>query len=105
MLERQPSAGFVVHDDRTYSVAGKFPTDGGGRNIALGEIGEEMDIYEQPVGDDDQRLHMAIEEHFEIALEAVTLVVGVGKNRDVGTLKKRVLDAAQDGHAEGVGNI
>ncbi len=65
-------------------------------NIAFFQVGEQVNIHEEPVGDDDERFDGTREKHFEIALEAAALIVHVGENGEVGGLVQRVLDAAKD---------
>ena len=42
-----------------------------------------MNIHEEPVGHHDQRLHVPLQQHFEVPLEAVPLIVRVRENRNV----------------------
>jgi len=47
----------------------------------------------------------AVEQHFEVTLEAAALVVHVGENGKIRSLVQRVLDAAQHQRAIGIGHI
>ena len=94
VFERQPSARFVIHHYRAHGIPRHFPANRGRRNVSLAKVRQELDVYEEPVSDYDQRFHVMLEKHFEVALEARSLVVRVGKNRYVGRLIKRVLDPA-----------
>ena len=82
MLEGEAASGFIVHHDGTDAIAGNFPANGGGGNLLLVEIREHMNVHEEPVGDDDQTVDVTFEKHFQITLETISLVVGVGKDRE-----------------------
>src|SRR5216683_1095721 len=64
-----------------------------------------MDIHEEPVGHHDQCFDVMLEQHLQVPLEAVLLVMRVRKNRHVRRLIQRVLNTPQDRHAKGVSNI
>jgi tetratricopeptide (TPR) repeat protein len=105
VFERQVAANFVIDDDGTHGVALEFATDQRGGNAAFFEIGEEIDIEKQPVGENHQAFDAAVEEHFEIAFEAAAIIVDIGENRQIRGLIERVFDAAQHQRAVGVGHI
>jgi tetratricopeptide (TPR) repeat protein len=105
MLKRKIAADFIVDDYRTHGVAFEFAADQRRGNAALFEIGEQVDVEEQPVGQHYQAFDAAIKQHLEIALEAAALVVNVGENWQVGSLIETILDAAQHQRAVGVGHV
>ena len=66
---------------------------------------KQVDIEKKPVGQNDQAFDAAVEQHFEIALEAAALVVHVGEDGQVRSLVERVFDAAQHQRAVGIGHV
>jgi hypothetical protein len=64
-----------------------------------------MNVHNQPVGHHYQSFHVVFQKHFQIALETIPLVVRVGKNRHVGRLIKRILNAAQNRRTERIGDV
>ena len=54
MLHGEVGASFVIHHDGADRASAQFPADHDGGNIAFFEIGEEFDVNEQPVGNDDK---------------------------------------------------
>ena len=54
MLQRQASAGFVVHQHRADFFRLQLPADDGGRNVVAFEIGEQVHIHEEPISHHDQ---------------------------------------------------
>jgi len=84
---------------------GNFPADGDCRNFRFVQVRKNVDVHEQPVGHDNQAVDVAFEEHFQVALEAIALVVGVGEDGKVGERVEGVLDAAQNWSAEGIGDV
>ena len=94
MLERQPPAPFVVHHHGTHGVAGKLPANCCGRNIAFRKIRQQVNVNEEPVGNHDQCFDVTVENHFQITLEPVPLIMRVRKNRYVRGLIQRVLNSA-----------
>ena len=48
---------------------------------------------------------MAFEQHFQVTLKTIALVMGIGKNRQVTYGIKSILDAAQNGRAKRVSDI
>src|ERR1700674_2392889 len=105
VLKREPSSGFVIHHYRTDRVARQLPANRCRWNIPFAEGGEQVDVHKKPVGDDDQRLDVAFEEHFKVTLEAAPLIMRVRKERNVRRLIERILDAAQDRRAKRVRDI
>ncbi len=105
MLEGEVASDFVVDDDGADGVGFELASDHGGGDAAFFEIAEEIDIEEDPVGDDDESLDATIEQHLEITLETAAFVVDVGENREIGRLVERVLDAAKNQGAERVGHV
>jgi hypothetical protein len=73
--------------------------------LNLLQIAQHVDIHEQPIRNHDQRFHPAIEQHFQIALEAAALVVYVGEDWQERSLVKRALDPPQDRCAVGIGHV
>ena len=64
-----------------------------------------MNVYEEPVGYDDQCLDVMLQQHFKVSFKPVSLVVGVGENWHVRRLIEPVLDAPQNRRAKGIRNI
>src|SRR5208337_4660773 len=95
VFESGPGAQMIVDDHGADIVIFQFAPDNRGRNVVLLEIGEHIDIDEQPVGQNDEPLDAAVEQHFEIALETAALVVAVCKDGEKRRLVESVLDAAQ----------
>ena len=83
MFERQPRPDFVIDHHRADHVARQFPTDRRRGNVAFRQIAKQLNIDEQPVRDDDQRLDVPLQQHLEISLESIPLVVRIRKNRNV----------------------
>ncbi len=83
----------------------QFAPDHDGGDVAFFEIGEDVDVHEKPVGQDDEGFDAAVEQHFQIALEAAAFVVNVGENGKVGRLVKRIFDAAENQGAVGIGHV
>src|SRR5438874_1659053 len=94
MLERQPSSRFVVHHHRAYRIPRHLPADRRRGDVSLAQVGQQLDVYEKPVGHHNQRFHVVLQQHFQIALEPGSLVVRIGKNWHVRRLIERVLDSA-----------
>src|SRR5271155_1459371 len=105
MLEREVTANFVVDDDRTHRVPFEFAANDGGGDAALFQIREQVDIEKEPVGEDDQALDAAVEQHLEIALEAAALIMHVGEDGQVRGLVERVFNAPQYQRAVGIGHV
>src|SRR6266702_4504925 len=105
VFKSEPPSCFVVHHHGADSVTRHLPTNGGRRNVSLAEVREQLDVHEQPVRHDDQCLDVMFQQHFQVALKSVSLVMGIRENRDVRGLIKRVLDTAQDRRAKGIGNV
>ena len=105
VLESQLAADFVVDDDRTHGVVFQFAADHGNGDAAFFQVGEQIDIEKEPVGNDDQSFDAAVQQHFQVALEAAALVVDVGQDGQVVRLVERVFDAAKNQGAEGVGHV
>src|SRR5215469_17841447 len=98
-------AGFVVHHDGANGARTEFAADHRGGNISLFEVGKQVDIDEEPVGNDDQALDRPCQKHFEIALEAAALVVHIRENREVGNLIQRIFNTKEDQRAIRIRNI
>src|SRR5215475_6482112 len=105
VLECLAAAGFVVDHDGADAIARQLPADGGGGDLTFVQVGEDVNIDEEPVGNDDQAVDVAFEEHLQVAFEAVALVVSVGKDRQIGERVKGVFDATQNWNAKRVGHI
>src|ERR1700741_1381996 len=105
MLERHARATFIVDRDS----ANGFSLEGSPRNdrghLLFRQISQELDVCDQPVGDDDERFDAAIEKHFEIAFETMRLVMSVSEQGKIIRLIQRILDAAEDRRAEWVGDV
>src|SRR5215467_3417095 len=105
VLEGEVASDFVVDDDGADGIGFELASDHRCRDAALFKITQQVDVEEDPVGDYDQGLDAAVEEHLEVTLEAAALVVDVCENREVGSLIERVLDAAENHRTEGVGHV
>src|SRR5580704_2302464 len=105
MLEGSVAAEFVVDHHGADRVGLKFASDHDGGDIAFFEVGEDVDVHEKPVGEDDQGFDTAVEQHFQIALEAAAFVVDVGENGKIGRLVKRIFDATKNQSAVGIGHV
>ena len=103
MFERHVAADFVVDDDGTDGVGFQFAADHRGGDAAFFQIAEQVDIEEEPVGQHDEGFDAAVEQHFQIALEAAALVVHVGEDGKIRRLVQRIFDAAQ--HQRAVGSV
>src|SRR5205814_9220068 len=82
-----------------------FAADHRRRNAALFQIGQDVNINEQPVRQYDQRLYPAIEQHFQVSLEAAAFVVNIGQDWQVRSLVKTVFDSSQHQRAVRVGHV
>lgn len=105
MFEGKAASGFVVDHHGADPITGNFPTNRGGRNLLFVDVGEDVDIDEEPVGHNDQAIDVTLEKHLEITLKTVVLVVGIGEDGKVAEGIEGVFDPAQDGRAEWIGNI
>src|ERR1035441_5153313 len=105
MFEGGASADGIVDEHGADLVVLELPTDRRGGNVVLLQVGEDVDVHKQPVGQDDQAFDTAVEQHFQIAFEAAALVVDIGKDGKVRGLKERVLNAAQHQRAIRVGHV
>ncbi len=105
MFKRHASARFVVHHHGAYCIAGQLPANRRGRNISFAQVSQYMNINHQPVGHHNQCFDVMLQQHFQVTLEAVALVMRVGKNRYVGRLIKRVLNPAHHRGTERIGNV
>src|ERR1035437_3864821 len=105
MFEGGASADGIVDEHGADVVVVELAAYGCGRNVVLLQVGEDVDVHKQPVGQDDQALDAAVEQHFQIALKAAALVVDIGKDGKVRGLKERVLNAAQHQRAVRVGHV
>src|SRR5579871_5742641 len=105
MFKREVAADLVVDDDRTDGVGLQFAADHRSRNAALLQVGQEIDIEEQPVGKDNESFDAAVKQHFQVTLEAAALVVHVSKNGQIGGLVQCVFNASQHQGAVRVGHV
>src|ERR1700733_9851334 len=96
MLEGGVGAQFVVDHDGADGIILQFASNHHGGDAALFQIREDIDVHEKPVGQNDQGFDAAVEQHFQIALEAAAFVVDVGEYGEVGRLVERILDAAEN---------
>src|SRR5271170_2969996 len=80
VVECTAGAPVVVDDDGADMAIFQFAPDNRGGNVVLLKIGEHIDVDEQPVGENDESLDAAVEQHFEIALETAALIVDIGEN-------------------------
>src|ERR1700685_4096345 len=69
------------------------------------QIGEQVDVDEQPVGENDEALDAPVQQHFEVALETAALIVNIRENRQERRLVQGVLNAAKHQRAIRVGHV
>ena len=105
MLERHPRPKFVIDHHRADHIARQFPTDRRRRNVALRQIPEQLNIDEEPVRHDDQRLDVPLQQHLEISLKAIPLVMRIRKNRNVRLLIEAILNPTHDHRAKRIGDV
>src|SRR4029077_4179146 len=105
VFESGARAQIIVDDHRTDIVVLEFAAHGHGRNVVLLQIGQDVDVYKQPVREDDQAFDAAVEKHFQITLEAAARVVHVGGDGEERRLVESVFDAAQHERAVRVGHV
>src|SRR5271156_3676586 len=105
MFHGEMRAGFVINHDGADSTGTKLAADHDCRDVAFFNVGEEVDVHEEPVGDDDEGFDGAREEHFEVALETDALIVHVGEDGEIGGLIQSIFDAAEDQRVIRVGDI
>src|SRR5258708_32031383 len=105
VFESGARAQIIVDDHRTDIVVLEFAAHGHGWNVVLLQIGEDIDVHKQPVREDDQAFDAAVEQHFQIALEAAALVVHIGEDGEERRLVESVFDAAQHECAVRVGHV
>src|SRR5271155_2569547 len=105
MFERRARSQIIVHDYRADIVIFQFASHNRGGNVVLLEIGKHVDVDEQPVGENDEPLDAAVQQHFEIAFEAASLVVYIRKYGKKRRLVKRVLDATQHQRAVWISHV
>ena len=83
----------------------KLTADQGGGNAALPQVGDQVDVQEQPVGKNHEALDPTVQHHFQVTLKAAALVVNVGQERQEIGLIERVFDTPQDPRAVRVGHV
>src|SRR5229473_1500521 len=105
MFEGGARACGIIYDHGADIVVLELAADGRSGNVVLLQIGEDVDVDEKPVGEDDQAFDAAVEQHFEIALEAAALVVHVGEDGKIRRLVESVFDAAQHERAVRIGHV
>src|SRR6266436_4611096 len=105
VFESVALAQIIVDDHRTDIVVLQFAAHGYGRNVVLLQIGENVDVHKQPVRENDQAFDAAVEQHFQIALEAAALVVHVGEDGEERRLVQSVFNTAQHERAVRVGHV
>src|SRR5580704_10575611 len=96
MLNGGMGTDFVINHNGADGISLQFAPDHDGGDTAFFKIGEDIDVYEQPVGKHDERFHAAVEQHLQIAFEAAAFVMNVGEDGQIRRLVKRILDAPQD---------
>jgi len=52
-------------------------------DVSFGEVRQQMNVHEKPVGHHDQRFDVMLQQHFQVAFESVSLVMCVCKNLHV----------------------
>src|ERR1700722_13647137 len=105
MFHGQVAAGFVIHHHRADGARTECATNHDRGNISFLEIGDQININEEPVRDKNQPPHRARQQHFQITLEAAALIVDVGKDRQIRGLVERIFDAAKDQGAKRVRDV
>src|SRR5208282_3687299 len=105
MFHRSVTPEFVVDDDRADRVVLQFPPNHHGGNVVFFQVAENLNVYKQPVSQHNQRFHPPVQQHFQIPLEAGSLVLDVGQDGQIRRLVERVLNAAQHERAEGVRRV
>ena len=105
MFERHATASLVVHHHGAHRIARQLPADRSRRNIPFAQIGQHMNINDQPVRHHDQRFHVVLQEHLQVALKTIPLVMRVGKDRHIRRLIQRVFNPAHHRRAERIRNV
>src|SRR6266852_3926277 len=105
MFEGGARACGVIYDHGADIVVLELAADGRSANVVLLQNGEDVDVDQKPVGEDDQAFDAAVEQHFQIALEAAALVVHISEDGKIRRLVKSVFDAAQHERAVRVGHV
>jgi hypothetical protein len=105
MFEGSRGAHFIVDRNGAAQFGFDFASGYDRGNLAFREIAEEFNVRDQPVGNDDEAFDAAVEKHFEIALEAVRFVVGVGEEGKIVGLVEGVFEAAKNRSAKRIGDI
>src|SRR6266850_7627997 len=95
MFESGAGALCIVHDQGTDVVVLEFASYDRRGDFTFFDVGEDIDVQEEPVGEHDQAFDAAVEEHFKITFEAAAFVVNVGENGKERRLVESVLHAAQ----------
>ena len=83
MLEGGITTAFVIDDYRTHIPGLQLAANHHGWHFALAEIGQEIDIYEQPIRDDDKPFDPPLQQHLEISFEAPALVMHISQHRKI----------------------
>src|SRR6202035_1464736 len=80
MFESGVCSEFVIDHDRTDGIVAQFASDHCSGDAALFEIGQNVNIDEQPVCKNNQRLDTPVQQHLQIALKAAPLIVHISEN-------------------------
>src|SRR5882757_4477404 len=105
MLKGSAGALGIVHDQGADMVVLEFTSHYGGGNFAFLDVGQHVDIKEEPVRQYHQTFDAAVEKHFKIAFKAIAFVMHIGKDRQERRLIESVLHAAQHERAVWVGHV
>ena len=105
MFERHARATFIVDRHCADRLGLERPSGNDRGHLPFREVGQELDVGDQPVRHNDESFNASIEKHFEIAFEAQRFVVSVGKQGKIIRLIQGILDAAQDRGAERIRDI
>src|SRR5258705_7597307 len=105
MCESGTGALGVVYGQGTNMVVLEFASHDGSGNFAFLDVGEHVDIEEEPVGQHHQAFNAAVEEHFEITLKTAAFVMHIGENGQKRRLVKCIFHAAQHERAVGGGHV
>src|SRR5271170_5665974 len=86
------SASLVVHLQGAHVASGKVAAHAHCRNLILLEVGEQVKLPKEPVGDEHKTLDAALQHHLDMALELFALVIGDHDDWQIGGGMQRLLD-------------
>ena len=98
-------AQLVVHQHRADPQRAHVAADNHNRDVVLFDVAQQVGLVEDPTGDDDDPFGATLQDHLQIAVEEIALGLRVHQQGEEAGGLQAGLDAANDGDAEGVGQV